>query len=67
MACKPAPESVEADQVQAGVVSEEGEVVEGVPGVVGPVVSMVKLGVVALNAAQLEHAESSSQALACHL
>ena len=39
MACKPAPESVEADQVQAGVVSEEGEVVEGVPGVVGPAVS----------------------------
>ena len=39
MAWRPEPESVDASQVQAGVVSVVGEVVEGVPGVVGPVVS----------------------------
>src|SRR5262245_8515807 len=40
---KPEPESVEAVQVQVGVVSLVGVVVDGVPGVVGPVVSTVKV------------------------
>ena len=39
MPCKPAPESVEAVQVQTGVLSDVGEVAEGVPGVEGAVVS----------------------------
>ena len=44
-----------------------GDVAEGMPGMVGEAVSMVKLGVVALNTTQAEQAESSSHALTCHL
>jgi len=39
VACRPEPASVDAVQVQAGVVSLVGVVVEGVPGVAGTVVS----------------------------
>ena len=64
--CKPAPESVEAVHVHVGVVSDVGEVAEGVPGVVGDVASTVKFGVVALNATHEEQAVSS-QPFTCHL
>ncbi len=37
--CKPAPESVEAVHVHVGVVSVDPELVDGVPGVEGAVVS----------------------------
>ena len=37
--CKPAPESVEAVHVHSGVLSDVGVVADGVPGVVGTVVS----------------------------
>ena len=67
MAWRPLPPSVEAVHVQAGVLSEVGSVVDGVPGSVGTVVSTVKFGVVALKATQEEQAESSSHAFACHL
>lgn len=39
VACRPELASVDAVQVQVGVVSEVGMVVEGVPGAVGAVVS----------------------------
>ena len=65
--CNPEPASVETIHVHVGVWLVVGEVVDGVPGVVGTVVSTVKLGVLALNATQAEHAELSSHAFTCHL
>ena len=43
VAANPAPESVDAVHVQAGVESAVGVVVDGVPGVVGAVVSISTL------------------------